>query len=83
MTLWSNIAGTTPPVFDSDTGLEPLPDGEFYVAVSMRPRRIRITVRDESGEDGNSVASISLGPTGIAELHRRIVVARAMLDKSI
>lgn len=75
MSIWASIPGSTPEIYDGDDGTDLEPHGWIDVAVSAYRDRIRIIIRDYTTE-----ARISLDPAGLAELHRRIVIARGQIS---
>lgn len=76
MSIWGSISGNDTTVYDGGYGDETLPEGWWDIAVSCLDKRVRIIVQDDEVS-----ARISLDPEGLAELHRRIVVARNMLER--
>lgn len=74
MSIWSSIPGTDPAIYDGGYGDELEPDGWIDVAVSTMGQRARIILQDADHE-----VRISLDPAGLAELHRRIVIARGKI----
>ena len=76
MSIWASICGNDTAVYDGGYGDETLPEGWWDIAVSCLGKRVRIIVQDDEGQ-----ARISLDPEGLAELHRRIVVARNELER--
>lgn len=76
MSIWGSISGNDTTVYDGGYGDETLPEGWWDIAVSCLDKRVRIIVQDDEGS-----SRISLDPEGLAELHRRIVVARNMLER--
>ena len=74
MSVWGSICGDDPTVYDGGYGDEVLPDGWIDIAVSCLDARARIIIQDDEGS-----ARISLDPAGLAELHRRIVIARGKM----
>lgn len=77
VSIWSSVQGFDPVAYDAGYGEEALDDAWVDVALSAFGNRVRILVEDENG-----TAAISLDAAGIAELHRRIVVARTSLEGS-
>lgn len=75
MSIWSSVTGTDPDIYDGDDGTDLEPHGWLDIAVSAYHDRIRIIIRDHATE-----ARISLDPAGLAELHRRIVMARGQIN---
>ncbi len=76
MSVWSSITGEDPTIYDGKYGDEREPDGWIDVAVSTIGKRARIILQDSDGE-----TRISLDPAGLAELHRRIVIARGQITR--
>lgn len=74
VSVWASVCGQDPTVYDGGYGDEILPDGWIDVAVSCIDSRVRIIVQDDEGS-----SCISLDPAGLAELHRRIVIARGQV----
>lgn len=74
MSVWASIPGDDPAFYDDihDDTLDP--DGWMDVAVSVIGDMSRIIVRDAQGE-----GMIILDRYGLAELHRRITIARDRL----
>lgn len=78
MSVWSSICGDDPRAYDDPYGGDELDDqGWIDVATSCVSDRVRILVEERGGR-----AQIILDPEGLAELHRRIVVARDLLNRS-
>lgn len=76
MSIWRSIPPTTDPiVFDAEDGADLMASGWFDVAVSMYGDRVRIILTDNA-----TTTAISLDAAGIAELHRRVVIARASIE---
>lgn len=72
MSIWVSIDGDDPPIYEDGYGEDKLTEGWFDVAVSwVSDDRFRIIVANEYQS-----ADIRLDMRGLAELHRRIVVAR-------
>lgn len=72
MSIWASICGDEPAFYDDGYGDPDLdPDGWMDVAVSCVSDRVRIIIRDREGG-----GQIVLDPYGLAELHRRITIAR-------
>lgn len=76
MSIWASICGEDPVIYDSGYGEDIVDDGFLDVAVSCLGGRVRIIATSE-GEHG-----LSLDKAGLAELHRRIVIARTRLEDS-
>jgi hypothetical protein len=72
MSVWASIPGDEPTIYDPVEGDRVDPDGWIDVAVS--PDRARIIIEDSGG-----AGEISLDRYGLAELHRRITIARDRL----
>jgi hypothetical protein len=75
VSIWSSVNGNDPTIYDGGHGEEEEPNGWLDVAVSCIGGRVRVMIQDRDGE-----ARISLDPSGLAELHRRIVIARQRLE---
>ena len=71
MSIWASVTGDDPVIYDGDEGDDIEPLGWLDVATTFTGDRVRIIIRDHAGE-----ARISLDAAGLAELHRRIVIAR-------
>lgn len=77
MSVWASICGDDPAFYDGGYGDPDLdPEGWMDVAVSCLADRVRIIVRDRYG-----TGEIVLDPYGLAELHRRITIARDQLRR--
>lgn len=77
MSIWVSIQGTDPVTYETGDGDDFVVEGWFDVAVSsFTDDRFRIIVQDEFNS-----ADIVLDSHGLAELHRRIVVARDRAKK--
>jgi hypothetical protein len=74
VSIWASVTGDDPEIYDGDDGTDLEPGGWIDIAVSAYRDRIRIIIRDYATE-----ARISLDPAGLAELHRRIVIARGQI----
>lgn len=75
MSIWASITGDDPVIYDGGYGDEIEPRGWLDVATSALDGRVRIIIQDRDGE-----ARISLDAAGLAELHRRIVIARGSIQ---
>ena len=75
LSIWSSVQGLDPVAYDAEYGEEILDDAWVDVALSAFGNRVRILVDGEGGK-----GALSLDAAGVAELHRRIVVARSRLD---
>ena len=74
MSVWASIPGDDPPNYeDGYGGTETVEHALIDVAVSCVADRIRIVCEPDS--------TAILDPDGLAELHRRIVIARDQLDR--
>lgn len=78
MSIWASICGEEPAYYDGGYGdPDRDPEGWMDVAVSCLGDRYRIIVKSQEGE-----GQIVLDDAGLAELHRRIVIARGNNDRS-
>ena len=75
MSIWASISGNDITTLDPDYEQDPEPEGWIDVAVSIFGTHARVIVGDRHGE-----SCIALDPSGLAELHRRIVIARQRLE---
>lgn len=72
MSIWISVEGKNPSMYEDGYGEDAVVEGWFDVAVScVSDDRFRIIIQDEYQS-----ADIVLDAHGLAELHRRIVVAR-------
>lgn len=77
MSVWVSIHGDDPRAYEDSDGPELDDRGWIDVATSCVSDRVRIFIEEREG-----LAQIILDPEGLAELHRRIVVARDLLNRS-
>lgn len=77
MSVWVSICGDDPRAYEDSDGPELDDRGWIDVATSCVSDRVRIFIEEREG-----LAQIILDPEGLAELHRRIVVARDLLNRS-
>ena len=74
MSIWASIPGEDPPNYeDGYGGDETVEHALLDVAVSVVADRIRIVCEPDS--------TAILDPAGLAELHRRIVLARDKIER--
>ena len=74
MSVWASIPGEDPPNYeDGYGGDETVEHALLDVAVSVVADRIRIVCEPDS--------TAILDPAGLAELHRRIVLARDKMER--
>ena len=75
MSIWASVNGPDITTLDPNREQDQEPGGWIDVAVSVIGTHARLIVADRYGESW-----IALDPSGLAELHRRIVIARQHLE---